>query len=412
MNAIATPAESLVALRPVAEAVVSETRRIVGMQFGPLVRAVVLTGSMARQEETVIESCGISHVLGDAEFFLIFPRRPSAALAERVRATARSIAAALEQQGIRCHIDLAAVSASCLKNLPRHIFSYELRHNGRVALGDPGVLRLAPQFSASEIDHEDAWRLLSNRIVEWLEAFSRVCFEQTEPESSLYGSTVKLLLDSATSLLVFLGAYEPTYRLRADRLAALPSKREVISGLPVRIEEFAATVTLATQWKLSPNCDIFRQQQSQPFYEQVRRIALQIWRWELGQLTGLDPAIPAFELIQALSRRGNFARRYRGWLRAVRELGWFASRRNWPRWLRLARRGSSRDWIYAVAAECVAFDDLFLTLHLDNVSWRKRVEVLQQYLPVSHTLETGDRWRALLRDLAWNYHEFVERTRA
>ena len=49
-----------------------EASRHFGGRYGAGLQALVLTGSMARNEATTVEVDGVRRVLGDAEFLLIF----------------------------------------------------------------------------------------------------------------------------------------------------------------------------------------------------------------------------------------------------------------------------------------------------------------------------------------------------
>lgn len=133
-------------------------------------RALVLTGSLAREEGTVTLDREHCRVQGDAEFLAVFAdgaRRPAASA---MRATAAQIQAALRERRISCPITLSAVAEGYLRALRPAIFAYELRSCGRVVWGDPTVLRLIPELNARDVPMEDAWRLLCNRIIEQVEA--------------------------------------------------------------------------------------------------------------------------------------------------------------------------------------------------------------------------------------------------
>jgi hypothetical protein len=223
--------------------------------FASGLRSLVLTGSMARNEATIriastkqgatenreLRTENSLKVLGDADFILIF--RDSCALPHG-SAIARLTAACeadLRAAGIDLHLSIKAAHGAYFQKLPPHIFSYELRAGGLVIWGDQDVLETIPRFDPAAISLEDAWRMLSNRMTEWLEfaplvfglqpkavAGSRLLTVRGtghgQRDTSLQGvhyATVKFYLDMATSLLVFLQAYEPSYCARAKRLQRL-----------------------------------------------------------------------------------------------------------------------------------------------------------------------------------------------
>lgn len=399
--------------RRVAEKVRAETHHAVVQRYGRRLLSLILTGSMARQEETVVDSGDMLEVLGDAEFLLVFPRKFGVPRDPDIREMAREISNTLQQQGIRCRVDLATVWPSFLKELPKHIFTYELRHNGRVVFGDSEILHLIQRFPPKQIDREDAWRILSNRLIEWLESVAEVSEGQSESLAHFFYSSVKLYLDTATSLLVFLESYEPTYSARAERLNALAETWPHPSALPVSLVEFASHVRAATCWKLSPDA-AGAVRDNWPFCISAVQYACRLWSWELCQIAGLSTDLPPLEIVRQWNRSMPFGRRYRGWLRVAREAGWRRSRDEWFRWLRMARYGSPRHWIYALAAECAMFGEDFPMTTRMNPAAAIRTETLYRFLPTSggrERLDVSD-WRQFVRDLGWNYHKFVEKTRS
>jgi hypothetical protein len=155
--------------RETANEIVRKTVRACEQRYGSRLRAVILTGSLARDEATVLCSDGRHRVLGDADFLLTFNRKAKLPSAAEIKSLGEEVTDSLERQGVTCTVHLAAVRPSYVARLPAHIFSYELRHTGRVVFGDEGILELVPEFSPAQMDREDAWRLLSNRMIEWLE---------------------------------------------------------------------------------------------------------------------------------------------------------------------------------------------------------------------------------------------------
>lgn len=406
---VSTPSPTRV-IETIAETTVEACRQA----FGQRLAQVILTGSLARKEATLIECSSGCRLLGDAEFLLIFRRGFALPSRGGIDALGIAIAGQLERQAIFCPVHFAAVRPSYLRRLPRHIFSYELRTNGRVIYGDKRILGLIPEFSPNTIEREDAWRMLSNRTIEWLENLAEVPDGQEEPGTELFYSSVKLVLDAATSLLVFLEAYEPTYRARAKRLEELArEEHETPAQLHMPLDQFASLVAMATRWKCSPDlamsaCNRWA------FCRAARDCTCQLWSWELGQIAALHPALPPFELIRQWGWDLAVARRWRGWLYAARELGWRKSLAHWLHWCALARYGAPRHWIYAIAMECTCRNQIFSPGQPRAAASALLLSKLRPFLPIewpNGKRGQGD-WRKLVRDLAWNYHEFVEQTRA
>lgn len=381
--------------------------------FGQQLTHIILTGSMARNEHTALGTSEGWKVLGDAEFLLVFHRGVPLPAQEDIDALNQSISELCTSHTVFCAIHLAAVHPAYLRRLPRHIFSYELKAKGRVVHGNPEILHLIPAFSREMVEREDAWRMLSNRMIEWLENLAKVPDGQAEPGLDLLYSSVKLCLDAATSLLVFLGGYEPTYCGRAERLKTLADEGRCDLGLPLPLAEFAVQVAAATRWKLLPDLAMAKLGRWS-FCMAVCDYASRLWSWELVQMASLDPSHSPLELIEEWGQSLRFARRWRGWLRAAREVGWGRSLFHWPRWCALARRGTPRHWTYGTMAECALRKDIFSPNQAPAAASGLVLSTLRPFLPVVWPNGNGGRddWRALVRDLAWNYHEFVERTRA
>lgn len=412
MSAAAQPglAPAELSAREVAEKIVAQTVRACERSYGKRLSAVILTGSFARGEATILASDGLCRVLGDAEFLLVFKQGTRLPAADTVDCLAETVKQSLLRQGIACPVHLAAVRPGYLVHLPAHIFSYELRHAGRVVLGDEGILRLVPAFSPEQMDREDAWRLLSNRLIEWLEARAETAPKADAPGVGLSYATVKLWMDAAASLLVFLGEYAPSYAARAERLETLA--RDAATGLPFPIARFRAAVAEATSWKLWPEtfpADSF----GWSFCEEARRFAVRLWCWELALMTGQSANLPPLALCGAFARRMTRKQRIRGWLRVARETGAVTAWHHRARWVRLSRGGSPRHWLYAVAAECAIRGEEISLLPAGNPPRGPWAQTLHRFLPIPGPAAKPDgEWPALVRDLAWNYHEFVERTRA
>jgi hypothetical protein len=380
------------------------------MRHAADLRALVLTGSLARGEATIAVEGDRCRVLGDAEFLAVFadgaPRPPAAAVHE----TATRVETALADRLISCPITLSAVPEAYLRALRPAIFAYELRSCGRVIWGDPTVLRAIPQFSARDIPPEDAWRLLCNRLVEQLEVM-------TSPEDSCATASpeahyrmVKLHLDMATSFLVFAGAYEPTYQARSERLLGLAGDPQWIAEAPFPLEPFARAVEACTRWKLDGGDAVG---EDPPPWGPVLDRARRLWRWELLRLTRGGGHLPDRALLDALLARQSAAARARGWLHVVRRCGWHRSWRLWPRWARLARRGSPRYLVYTAACQTLFWGLGPPSLETDAAGGDPVRTVVADLPVVRPWAHPGFRpWADVIADIAFNYRKFLVDTRA
>jgi hypothetical protein len=383
--------------------------------FGDHLRAVVLTGSLARGEETVELEADFKRVLGDAEFLLIFHEGVGLPNSTAIQALQEDVEQAVKRHQIRCKVGFGAVHPAYLQRLPKHVFSYELRNNGRVVWGDLAILSQIPAFHSQDILREDAWQMLGNRSIELLENpadFGRESIDRTGP---LHYRTVKLYLDMATSLLIFARAYAPSYRERERNLRHLASESTDPSKWPFDLRSFAEQVSACTARKLSE-----ARAQGDPLHiswENAVRCAGQLWRWELKQLTraGEQNSISDREMLFRLVRLQSPAKRLRGWIYVLRKCGWHRSWRNWPRWMRLAWRASPRYWVYAASNELLARLPALLSVACGLEEVDSGVRELWGCLPVvrrSQSRGTAAEWQAIATEISWNYHEFLEHTRA
>jgi hypothetical protein len=317
----------------------------------------------------------------------------------------------LLRQKIECKIDVSAVHPTYFQRLPAHIFTYELRHCGRIISGDEAILQTIPDYSAGELSREDAWRLLCNRLIEMLECAEELSGERGPFSPDLQYRIVKLYLDMATSLLVFAGAYAPSYRERRDAMLRLAARKRHGEAFPFELGEFANLVAVCTADKLlSHGYEGQRVNLS-------RRIAMQsahaLWRWELAQLTGGKSVGDDRDLFDQWMRVQPSRTRIRGWLYIVRACGWQRSYRLWPRWWGL-RKASPRHWIYLVASSLLfqATEDVKQAqTHGADTDWAS----LSRCLPVarmSATQPARPSWKDVATDVVWNYREFLVGTRA
>jgi hypothetical protein len=402
-------------------AICDETSKWCKAHYRDRLRAIVLTGSLARDEATFIEDGNGRSLLSDVDLLLICRERTLLPSTPELDETRLRIQEGLAQRGLRCHIFLGAVFPTYLQKLRPHIFAYELQVCGEVVWGDCRVLSFIPTFSRSELPLEDAWRLLCNRMIEQIEGVSEPGDNRRIACGLAAYRTMKLYLDMATSYLLFAGAYEPTYRQRAEILRVLardPSQDDA----PFPLEPFATRVSACTQLKLTAAvpADFAYLRGDGPesgglSLEKAARYAQLLWRWELTRLTGARAGLADRVLMMRWMRLQPLPHRLRGWAYVLRKRAWHRSWRDWPRWTQRAWFASPRYWVYAVASE------LFFQLpRLLAAEGRQAVTGIEweherRLLPVARRPDAShgqESWRRLASDVVWNYHEFLEGTRA
>lgn len=326
--------------------------------------AIVLSGSMARDEHTVLHLDAFSQVLGDAEFYLVFARRAQArAFASHVAGLVQEIERRLVAVGIRCPVNFAMPTLKRFRQMSPHIMGYELRTTGKVVWGERDVLSLIPSFGSEEIPRWDSWRSVSNRMTEQLgqaEAFQA----NSKNAAELLYRCLKIQLELATLVTHFHDVFQPTYQLRAEALRELQARSVPASLLPWW-SELAKRVEMATQFKLQRNdaslytrvlsnqCDaeeaavLIRTE-----CEEVLSLARSVWFWGAEQLLGRplsscdEPLCVGLELARAQSWRW----RARGWAHLLLLESGDHIMDSWSSFLKLRRFGGPRFLVYAVAA--------------------------------------------------------------
>ena len=389
--------------------------------YGTSLKTVILTGSLARDEATLLPEEYGWRFLGDAEFLLIFCDRASLPNKINTRALQEEIEASMFQAGISGEVNLSAVHRTYLRRLPPDIFAYELRNCGQVVWGDREILESIPHFSRADIPSEDGWRLLSNRMLEHLETFEELRQKPNVLSQHAFYRTVKLYLDMATSFLVFTGKYAPTYAERAQYLAALAEEPCNNAKIPFDLARFSQRVTDCTNWKISESergrsvSPSFVTEADFVWWEEAVGNAENLWRWELEQLTHQGGQVATQELLKRWMRRQQFSRRLRGWLYVARDQGWLRSWRQWPRWAQLAWRASPRYWVYGVAHEMFAGGSRRFKRDSAYADGDMNWEELRLCLPVRPALQGWHKlsdWSRLSKEVAWNYEQFLAATRA
>lgn len=374
-------------------------------RYGERLGALVLTGSLARDEATIVDDSRGVRVLGDAEFLAIFADGRAIPPESELRRLEAAVAARLAP-AIDCPISVGGVGTAYLRGLRPHIFGYELRTCGQVIHGDPAVLALIPSFGAHDIPREDAWRLLCNRIVEYLEVVTAAVPLGSPPARERRYRTAKLGLDLATSWLVFVGAYRPTYQDRAAAVRALADAGAV--DAPFDLRAFAGDVDAWTAFKMDGAAPL------DGFVEMSARVvrnARALWRWELARLAALTAPGSDAAIMARFMRRQSLAARLRGWAFVARHARGRANARRWSRWAQVLG-ASPRLRVYAVASE------LFFLLGDMTTEPEVSAETINRWrrtLPVASTdgpAAARQDWRGLAADVVWNYREFLVGTQA
>ena len=376
----------------------------------PGFRSIILTGSLARSEATILVSKTRWKIAGDAEFLLILAGGHHLPNDAQLKTACSAIEAELSRLGVQCSISLSAAMANYLRRLKPHIFAFELSRHGRVISGDLSVLDLIPKFGARDIPLEDAWRLLSNRMCEHVEIAGKIADFTSRLAPQLEYHTVKVCLDTVTSLTLFAGNYSPSYRARQQALECCPSRIFEKLELPVAWNEFLDVSAACSRWKLDPQLQGLSLDWDR--WRKINRCAAAVWRWELQQLAGLRHGSDAGQLLLAWNRSQPISKRFKAWANLIRLRGLDEARRNWRRWLTMRHGATPRDWTYRVAFELFSALPILFGLEPMAVAAEPDWSELNRSLPLrgAHSSESPRNWRRLAEDVALNYRLIAERT--
>jgi hypothetical protein len=286
--------------------------------------AVVLTGSFARGEGSVLPMGRVLKVLGDFEFFVVLTRRAASPAVRRVMATWGAEATLrLAGLGVHSEVDFGLVSADFFRRRARpSIFVYDLREHGKVLWGRAGVLEEIRAFASEAIPPEDALYLAFNRTIEQLDAHERLARLPPDQLVDAAYQQTKLVLDLAGSALAFAGRHTPLYRRRPGAFARLVTETPSLEArLPAG---FQAALAEAASAKLDPGAH-FASPPVGPVEEERERlrgaivgsvpVVAGLLRWELAQLGGRDGELE--DLLDRWLTTPTYRRRVWDWAKLV-----------------------------------------------------------------------------------------------
>jgi predicted nucleotidyltransferase len=288
-------------------------------RLGPRLLGVILTGSFARGEGTVVPVDGYRRVLGDIEFLVIVPRgRDYRALRPTLGVWGRQVSQMLAEQRLRVEVEFGPAEEAYLRRRARpSIFVYDLRTHGRVVWGRPDLLMGIPPFGAELIPPVDAVHLTFNRAIEQLDAWDRVGTLSGEALLDVAYQRLKLRLDLAGSALAFAGRHVSSYAERPRAFAALLAATPALAALVPK--DFGGDLEQAARVKLAPELDDVLPAHAPGgprawVRAEIRRsvpAVAGVLRWELGALLGGDA--PLSVLLERWAVAQPWRRRAREW---------------------------------------------------------------------------------------------------
>ena len=376
--------------------------RVRNSAAAPCVAGVLLTGSFARGEGTVItDPRSTSRWLSDVECLVVV--RGGIVSKPEIRRSMRQIELDTNsdrgnaERGIK--VELRAILTQGMARLRPAIFTRELSEHAKLLWGDPAAIPVPQAASNGEgISKYDAFRLLNNRIIEQIAVRSEYA-DQAADNTAVAYSLAKFWIDLGTSLSVFLGCYLPGYLSRQkpveDALLAHPEilGAEMSGRLICRFRNAMAQKLGHAR---------FASGDLAPEFNEAVEIARATWNWESAQLTGATAAGGDWRWIFArLGSLETAAQRLRDWARVLRQpSGW---QQLGPRaMLAAARVGSLATLIYG--SGCV-IDFFWDEIGSDRGRGTEMVVELSRALGVK-AQDPSERRRQLTRATlgAWERH--------
>lgn len=296
--------------------------------FNPI--GIILTGSFSRGEGSVLRlSAERSLVLGDAEFLIIFPDTQSLKPVRAALETAsREAETKLSLEGILCPVDFSPACKSYLKRVPPSIFGTELKLYGQVMWGESTLLELLPELRPDSIPKIDAFFLLCNRMVEQIGLWRKIEKKEYKIGIEDFYCILKLYLDLAGSLLIFMDRYQSSYRKRIEVLEKLHSENGLPEGVNPDLLLRCAKMALALKFEPSVekmssffSCDAKGWLQKHVLLENMKqagRLLNHVLLWEGGRLIDGDQQTPEAGVLPELMKTLPLRERVKMWLKWIR----------------------------------------------------------------------------------------------
>jgi hypothetical protein len=386
-------------------------RRWCFQSLGPALKAVILTGSLARNEATWRQAESGMQFLSDAEFIVIFKEKhelPSPALVTLICHAAEED---LRNQGVLCKVSFSAAYESYLLELGETVFGYELLNCGEVLYGEPDILLSKTRDAGVQISEEDGWRLLANRTLELLEIVPELLTGKPELSEAAQYRLTKLYCDMATSILVFKHQFVTGYQSRAEALRSL-HECGLLSELPFDVDGFVRMVGRCTAYKIQQVWDGPSPFATRDSVQEAVVILRSLWAWELGQMNVIARSAPETALRLHMRNQDSRAR-LRGWAFVARRRGVLDFFRHGWQWLQLARVASPRYCVYAATLSFWSNTKTGVALETAIESSGSGEFETRQWLPIGRPLGGNSTDAAdLASAILWNYREFLVETNA
>ena len=365
------------AIRPVFERAVNFLLERIGKEH---LEAVILAGSLARGEGSVLLKPDGFRLLGDVEFLVILrPPFDWPEVRRQMVALSRQATREFGKNGCIASIEYQPAGMVYLRrNIRPCIFAYDLFHHGKVVWGRVDIMSEIRAFNVGDIPRNDAVELILNRMMELL-VQGNPGKEGPDRVAHNY-QLVKTTLDLAGSALAFTGQYVSPYSQRGQPFETLiQSNLELRTALP-NPGKFKNDLELAIRCKLAPTEYCLERKDLTQRISSTLAWAKGIWVWEMRKLLDL-PSGNFWSLLDGYIRHESIRERLKGWLKYYRHPLRPRGTLDPVRTGRLALRASPRTLIYAAAL--LSYEGM----QDGSDDWKQRVTSL---LPLPVQAQNGD----------------------
>ncbi len=360
--------------------------------------AVILTGSTARGEASVLPTPNGLRLLSDLEF-LVIVRSPFdwARLRRQMTVLSHRATRDIGASGREAVIEYGPAGRIYLqRNIRPCIFAYDLRTHGQVVWGRSDILSDIAPFEVGDIPPENALNLLMNRLIERLVSHRATsAVPSTASLDHAYGA-VKFILEAAGSALACTGGHVSCYRERGLYFDALLQAEPTLATALSNRDAFKCWLQTAIACKLEPSQQRLADLQRALSLSQCAHWGRDLWLWQVRRLLGGAPDF--HEALQQYVKREPFALRLKGWVKLLRHPLRPPGALFWSRMARLWPQSSPQTLTYAAA--------LLLLASLTDVhtaDWPQRVRALMPVRGNATTPESlvdavGGLWTWLIRN--------------
>lgn len=287
--------------------IIDEVAELLRERLFNKLEALILVGSFSRGEGFACNLRGRVSFLSDLEFLAVakikefkYLSSQKPRIEEGIKENLKNIADA--------EVTLGVTTPRHLKKLKPYIFTVETKKHGKVLWGRKDILDLIPSCSEIDIEPEDGFILLNNRIVDQLILLKKI-------KKGLFISQYELIkgyLQIINSLLAFNKRYKTVYPAKKEEFIRLLSEEEELrKRLPFlvsQLEEIFNTLE-------NPGGEVDPEEALEE-WQKLRESFKEAWYYEARRVMGENGGFKEAAFKKFISP-GGFKKRLREWARVI-----------------------------------------------------------------------------------------------